>query len=142
MDITNIKFNHSLPIQIRFNDIDALGHVNNAVLSAYYDLGRIHYFQDIQKKRMDWNDPKLVIVNLELNFYSSIRVHDEVFVETKIYEFGNKSVKMIQRIIDKNNVTKSTCRTILSGYDIKNDTSMVIPNDMKQIVNEYENNKK
>ena len=33
------KFYHRLPIQIRFNDVDRYGHVNNNAYFAYYDLG-------------------------------------------------------------------------------------------------------
>ena len=34
------KFYHRLPIQIRFNDVDRYGHVNNNAYFAYYDLGK------------------------------------------------------------------------------------------------------
>ena len=30
-------FRHSLPVQIRFNDVDRYGHVNNNAYFAYYD---------------------------------------------------------------------------------------------------------
>ncbi len=138
MDLENIQFKHRVPIQIRFNDVDALGHVNNAVQSSYYDVGRIHYFQDIENTKLNWKDPRLVVVHVELNFMHSIRMHDEIWVESKIYQFGNKSLRMIQRIIDKNNQVKSTCNSILSGYDIVNDTSLPISEAMKQAVNNYE----
>ena len=31
---------HTLPIQIRFNDVDQMGHVNNAVIMEYFDIGK------------------------------------------------------------------------------------------------------
>ena len=33
-----MKFKHSVPVQLRFNDADALGHVNNSVYFTFYDL--------------------------------------------------------------------------------------------------------
>ena len=33
-------FKHTLPVQLRFNDIDALGHVNNSIYFTFYDLGK------------------------------------------------------------------------------------------------------
>ena len=38
-----IKFNHTLPIQLRFNDVDKFGHVNNTVYFSFYDLGKTEY---------------------------------------------------------------------------------------------------
>jgi acyl-CoA thioester hydrolase len=32
-----IQFHHSVPIQLRFNDFDVLGHVNNSVYFTFYD---------------------------------------------------------------------------------------------------------
>ena len=38
-----------LPIQIRFNDVDRLGHVNNNSYFSYYDLGKEEYLNNILK---------------------------------------------------------------------------------------------
>lgn len=40
--ITHTYF-HSTPIQIRFNDIDQLGHATNSVYQQYFDLGKMAY---------------------------------------------------------------------------------------------------
>lgn len=37
-----IVFHHALPIQLRFNDVDKFGHVNNTVYFSFYDLGRLN----------------------------------------------------------------------------------------------------
>ena len=39
METTSPAFRHTLPLQLRFNDIDLLGHVNNSVYFSFYDLG-------------------------------------------------------------------------------------------------------
>ena len=36
-------YKHSMPVQIRFNDVDQYGHVNNNAYFAYYDLGKQDY---------------------------------------------------------------------------------------------------
>ena len=40
METTSPAFRHTLPLQLRFNDIDLLGHVNNSVYFSFYDLGK------------------------------------------------------------------------------------------------------
>ena len=40
-------FKRSLPIQLRFNDVDGFGHINNNAYFAYYDLGKEDYLMNI-----------------------------------------------------------------------------------------------
>ena len=42
-----IVFHHALPIQLRFNDVDKFGHVNNTVYFSFYDLGKTEYFASV-----------------------------------------------------------------------------------------------
>jgi acyl-CoA thioester hydrolase len=70
----------------------------------------------------------------------SILYTDDISVETKVTEIGNKSVKMMQRIIDNNTGNiKSTCLSILSGYDRQNNSSKEISDDFRKKVTAFEN---
>lgn len=53
-----IVFHHTLPIQLRFNDVDKFGHVNNTVYFSFYDLGKTEYFGSVCPG-VDWE--KLVL---------------------------------------------------------------------------------
>ena len=134
------QFKHRLPIQLRMNDIDFLGHVNNAKIMEFFDLGKMHYLRifglhsDLQKKS------DLVIVHHEIDFIQQIYFEDEIFVETKTLNFGNKSMHMTQRIIDNNGNEMSRCKTILSGFDPITNSSKVIPDEFKQMITDYETN--
>lgn len=135
-----IKFKHKDEVQIRFSDIDAVNHVNNSIISQYYDLGRIRYFQAALGEDLAWSDVMAVVVYTENNYYSSINQNDKIIVETKLVKFGNKSMEMFQRIVDqRTGVVKSTCKTVLSGYDKQNCCSAIIPNDIKEKFINYEN---
>jgi len=37
------NYRHVLPLQIRFNDVDKFGHVNNTVYFQFYDTASIHF---------------------------------------------------------------------------------------------------
>jgi len=39
------EFRYRHPIEIRYNDTDALGHVNNAVYFSYFEMARSGYYQ-------------------------------------------------------------------------------------------------
>lgn len=119
--------------------MDALSHVNNSFYSQYYDVGRIHYFEKVMQQKLIWTDITVVIVHIEIDFISPILQGDEIYVETKLHSFGEKSMKMHQQIIDKNTSTiKSKCTTILSGFDRNTNTSIKIPQKFKDNFLEFE----
>ena len=65
------NFRHKIPIQIRFKDLDDMGHVNNANHLSYIELARVKYFQevfDILDRTMDD-----FIKHLEENHLTQIR---------------------------------------------------------------------
>lgn len=63
----DIKFNHTLPIQLRFNDVDKFGHVNNTVYFSFYDLGKTEYFASVCP-HVDWQKDGIVVVHIEADF--------------------------------------------------------------------------
>ena len=131
-------FKSKLPIQIRMTDLDPFGHVNNGVYFSYYDIGRFHYLTLI-KEDIRWEVLDIVIVRTEIDFKESIHFEDDISVETKMLEMGNKSFKMMQRIIDNNTGNiKSTCICILCGFDRQNNTSKEISKDFKDRVIAFE----
>jgi len=134
-----MSFKSKKNIQIRMTDLDPFGHVNNGVIYFYYDLGRLHYLNHIENN-IQWENIDKVIVRTECNFMDSILFTDDISVETKVIEIGNKSIKMMQRIVDNNTEkVKSTCFSILSGYDKQNNTSKEISQELKDKIYAFEN---
>lgn len=66
-----IKFNHLMPAQIRFSDVDQFGHVNNSVYFSLYDLAKTTYFKDVFGMS-DWGDLVVVVANINANFYQPV----------------------------------------------------------------------
>ena len=44
------------------------------------------------KEKIDWTEIVVVIVNIEINFISPILQGDDIYVESKLTNFGNKSM--------------------------------------------------
>jgi len=133
-------FKHIIPIQIRFNDIDGQKHVNNAVYQSYYDIGREGYFSAISGEDYQPGGKSLVIASVQTDFLKPVFRHDAIQVETRVKKIGNKSLKMEQRITgaaDKE--IKSTCLTVFVGFDYHNQSTMKIPAEMKEAIENYEN---
>ena len=63
----------SLDIQVRYSDVDLLGHVNNATFLTYYELGRIDFFRNFID---DLAEIRFVIAHIEVDFFSEVRLGD------------------------------------------------------------------
>ncbi len=138
-NIDKIKFKHEEKIQIRFNDIDVLGHVNNAVQLNYYDYGKMKYFETMKQGLINWHEAELVIVNLNINFFVPIFMGDDIRVRTKIYEIGRKSVKLIQVLYDeKTKQIKSMCDAVMCGFDVHTNASTLISEEWRRLITGFE----
>lgn len=136
--MNDIKFRHRLPIQLRFNDVDVYGHVNNTVYFTYYDLGKTDYFTAVYPN-LDFKRYGVVVVHIEANFLSQIRAEETIEVQTAVTEIGNKSMTLIQQVVDtKTQETKCVCKSILVAFDLEKGDSMKIPEDWKEAISAYE----
>ncbi|MGL5913628.1 MAG: acyl-CoA thioesterase [Bacteroidales bacterium] len=87
-------------IQIRFNDIDGFGHVNNAVYWSYFDLGRVDCFTQLFGKDFFSVNETLVLVHVEADYKIQTLLQDTIEVHTSITGIGNKSIKMHQDVVN------------------------------------------
>ena len=136
-----IKFKHTLPIQVRFNDVDSYGHVNNTIYFSFYDLGKTTYFDELKKGFPDLSEIAAVIVNAQVDFLSPVFMSEQIAVQTSVTEIGNKSFKMLQQVI--NTVTdevKCICRTVMVGFDKASNNSQPIPEEWKTAIAKFEGN--
>ncbi|MBY4595780.1 acyl-CoA thioesterase [Ottowia caeni] len=74
------RFVFETRIPIRWADMDALGHVNNAVYFRYMEIARIDWFQSIGV-REDTEVQGPVIVNAFCNFYRQFQYPEEVLLK-------------------------------------------------------------
>ncbi len=132
-----LQFKHTLPLQIRFNDIDLLGHLNNTVYFAFFDLGKTSFLEEIQGDHTEWQE--VVIANINVNFVYPIFLNEKIAVQTTIKEIGNRSFKLVQQLIETTSGSvRCYCETTMVGFDMRNNTSKDISPDWKVAACKYE----
>jgi len=139
MEIPKITFRTTLPIQIRFNDVDALGHVNNNVYFSFFDLGKINYFEKVKASKFSWIEGTIVVARIETDFYSPIYYKETIVVDTKVARLGNKSGTFVQQLRNvKTNEIKCRCTSTFVAYNPDLQASMLIPDAWRKAIEEYE----
>lgn len=140
MEHSNHNFKVRTAIQIRFNDIDGLGHVNNSVYSQYFDQGRMHYFQQLNNGNpVDWHEARLIIASTHTEFLKPIFLNEQPDVLTTVYKLGNKSLKMFQQLSDKvTGEIKATCKSVMVGFDPNSGSAIVLPDNWRTAIETLE----
>jgi len=70
-------------LQLRFGDTDAMGHVNNAKVLSYLELGRVRFFADVMgAERVE--DIRFILAEVSCRYRIPILLHDRVFVRMHI----------------------------------------------------------
>jgi len=135
------SFKNINDVQIRFNDVDIAGHVNNAVYQYYYDFGKLRFFDDVFKNKIDWQKEGFVLLKIEIEYLAPIYLHDEIEVLTRISEVKNKSLIIEQIVREKDNASetaiKSKASSVMVAYDYVKKHSMEIPNNWKKMISDY-----
>jgi acyl-CoA thioester hydrolase len=140
MHNTNL-FKHKIKIKVRFSDLDAMGHVNNATFLTYLEEARIAYFNDVLALPKNSLDFGAVIARIEIDYLHQISIGDELEILTRISEFGSKSATIENLILIKSNqkeVVAAAANTKLVYYDYKKRETIKIPEAVKTTVGKFE----
>ncbi len=135
------QYKHSTKIKVRFSDLDAMQHVNNATYLSYLEEARLSYFNDIFNTQINNLDFEAIIGRIEIDYLIPIMFGDEVEVFTRTVKLGNKSIDVEHIIaIKKGNefVKAATSSTKLVYYDYKKQISKEIPEEIKKTIAQFE----
>ncbi|MDE6791758.1 MAG: acyl-CoA thioesterase [Muribaculaceae bacterium] len=132
-------FRHSTPVQLRFNDVDVLGHVNNTVYFTFYDTGKAHYFTTVKGEQVDWKNVDTVIANVNCAYIAPIFFGEEIEVLTTCLSVSEKSFRLLQMIREKRSgAVKSVCETVMVTFDAKTQTAKPVPDEWRELLEKFE----
>jgi acyl-CoA thioester hydrolase len=101
-------------IPIRWRDVDAYGHVNNAVFLTYLEEARDRLVESLFGDR-GWD---FVIARVAIDFRSELRQRDrEVVVRSGVTEFGTSSVRTVERVHTGDGRLSAEAESVLVARD-------------------------
>jgi len=81
-----------VPITVRWGDMDAYGHVNNAVFSTYFETARMKFFESVdifERRENERHAP--AIVSVTLNFRQQVHYPANLEAGIRCIKVGTKS---------------------------------------------------
>ena len=136
-----IDFKHKTPIQIRFKDIDALNHVNNANHITYFELARVKYFDDVVNEEVNWSEQGIILAKITVDYKAPVYFKDKLFVYTKCTRLGNKSFDLAYSLVREENGKETELASgssVQVCFDYKKQATIPIPESWKKKVQVFE----
>ena len=133
------EYRHHTTVQVRFRDIDAFGHVNNAVFFSYVELARIRYLLDVLQPATRFDRLPLILARVELDFRSPIEFGEEVTVATRVVRIGHTSFAMQHRMTaGADDRLAGDVQTVLVTYDYTTARPIPVPAEWRARIGEHE----
>jgi acyl-CoA thioester hydrolase len=90
-----MPFSH--PIEVRFGDLDAMGHVNNAMIVTYIEQARFQWWRSYLGGRK-FQEEGFLLARVEVDYRMPILLGEDVRVELHVSRVGNSSFELTYRI--------------------------------------------
>jgi acyl-CoA thioester hydrolase len=128
------------PIEIRYADIDAQRHVNNARYFTYMEQARVEYVRHIGLWDGDSFDGIGFIMAEQCCMYKAqISMLRSIEVGVRTAKFGKKSFELAYSLRDKSTHEElATGRTVLVAFDYLSNKSIAIPDVWRSTIQKFE----
>lgn len=93
-----------VPVEVRFRDVDAMGHVNNAVYLTYFEQARLAFWLAVHPGTLTGEgvDPArigFVLARAECDYASPVRLGERLLVGCRAGDFGTSSFAFDYRVV-------------------------------------------
>jgi acyl-CoA thioester hydrolase len=132
-------FRFAEPIDIRFRDLDAFGHVNNAVYFTYMEMARVGYFKRLDLLGDEFPSPFFIIAEATCQFKAPILMSARLSLRTRVSRLGNSSFDMVYEFVDEaTGQALALGRTVQVMYDYAALRAVPLPDRWRQALIDFE----
>jgi len=135
-----VQYNFYQPIQIRYNDIDAQGHVNNAKYVTYIEFARFRYITEVGLWDGDsFMDLGLIVADAHVSYLAPIKLGQIIKVGVRVSRIGNKSLTFVYHIEDSNSEQiMATAETVMVSFDYKTQSTTAVSKKWRELISKFE----
>ena len=123
------EFHFFHPVEVRYGDLDAQRHVNNAKYLTYMEQARLEYVRQLGL----WNGESfaelgMIVAEVQITYRAPIHFGDAVRVGVRVSRLGNKSMLMEYRLENaQDNSLFASATSVQVAYDYQAGGSMPVP---------------
>lgn len=138
----SVKFPISYAFDVRFVDLDGLGHINNAVYLSYLEQLRVKWLKD--SGLFDAFDVKkpipLILARSEIDYISQGYYREKILCEAFISRIGTKSFDIDYELSSDDGQEKiclARAKSVLVWFNYSSNQSEAIPMSARDVMTNY-----
>lgn len=144
MELEELKkqFRFKMKLDIRWSDMDEMRHVNNAVYLTYFEQARVYYFHEACQ--WNWKEIGAILANAHVDYLRPVVFPNDTYVYVRTSKLGNKSFEVsyiITSMVKGVEQLTTTGSTTMVLFDYKTNTSVPMPDYLRERLSNYEGNK-
>jgi len=125
---------YTIDIEVRFNDVDGMGHVNNALYLTYLEHCRMRFFTEVAGSRSERDFP-FILAHAAIDYRAPIKMGAHPQVKMWTSRIGGKSWDFDYEIRDKRTgILYANAKTVQVAYDYKLEKSDVLEGPLRDFV--------
>lgn len=128
------RFRFVFPVEVRFRDLDALGHVNNVVFLTYMESARIAYWMKVTG-RTDLRTLDMILARTEIDYRSPVSYGESLEVGVRCLSMRRSSFVLELAIWERSSSRLvAEARKVLVHYDYAAGESRPLTPELRQKV--------
>lgn len=128
----------STPINVRFRDLDAMGHVNNAVFFTYFEEGRLAFFTSTSPGK---NFPgfDFILAHISCDYLKPVTIDDRLMLQIRVGKIGGKSFTFDYAVCDRDDADAlyATGNSVQVCYNYERDETITVPANLSELLQQY-----
>jgi acyl-CoA thioester hydrolase len=128
------RFHHT--VDVRFRDLDSMGHAHHTLPLVYLEEARAAYWRDVAGREADRID--YVMAGITIRFHKRIRWPGRLDVAVRVSRLGGKSFDMAFEIRDGQGDVVASGTTTQVAYDYAAERTMALDTETRRRIEEFE----
>lgn len=124
-----------IPIEVQFRDVDAMGHLNNAVYLSYLEWARAKYWKALHQTTDFWQIG-FVIARVEIDYLLPAYMYETLHVGIRVGKIGKKSFtfeyEMTAAADGESPRRVASARSVQVAYDWQRKCAIEVGDDLRE----------
>jgi acyl-CoA thioester hydrolase len=116
------EFRYHHPIEVRFGDTDALGHVNNATYLSYFEMARSGYYLELMGTPFGTGEPAstwtIFLTEASVTYRAPAYFGERLVADCRV-EWASRSLFALQYRVRSEGSTRAPARLIAHGETVQ-----------------------
>jgi acyl-CoA thioester hydrolase len=136
--MTDQPFRFATSLEVRWRDLDAMDHVNNAVYFTYLEQARVHYLRELGLVPDVPSGIGFILAEVSCRYESPLKLGEHVTIRIRTSKLGRSSFAFQYRIEGEDGRLAAEARSTQVRYDYENGQSVPLSDAWRRAIVAFE----